>query len=119
VFYIVGRNTDVLAWNPPAAALITDFGALPPARRNLARLVFLDDGVRNRYADWAGKARDVAAYLRLDAARHPDGPHTAQLVDELTAASPEFRCGGRSTMSRTRSTVGMPASGRRSPRPRP
>ncbi|MFF8896141.1 helix-turn-helix transcriptional regulator [Streptomyces lydicus] len=89
--YIVGRNTDVLAWNRLAAALITDFGALPPRQRNLARLVFLDEGMRDLYADWRGKASDVAAYLRLDAARHPDDPHTAELLDELTAASPVFR----------------------------
>jgi transcriptional regulator with XRE-family HTH domain len=89
--YIVGRNTDVLAWNRLAAALITDFGALPPRQRNLARLVFLDEGMRSLYADWHGKASDVAAYLRLDAGRHPDDPHTAALLDELSAASPEFR----------------------------
>ncbi|WP_433479513.1 helix-turn-helix transcriptional regulator [Spirillospora sp. CA-142024] len=89
--YIVGRNTDVLAWNDLAAALITDFGALPPAERNLARLVFLDDGMRGLYADWRGKAEDVAAYLRLDAGRHPGDPSTQALVDELSVASPEFR----------------------------
>ncbi|MGP3969662.1 helix-turn-helix transcriptional regulator [Streptomyces sp. 6N223] len=89
--YIVGRNTDVLAWNRLAAALITDFGALPPRQRNLARLVFRDEGMRSLYADWRGKASDVAAYLRLDAGRHPDDPQTAALLDELSAASPEFR----------------------------
>ncbi|MEV0534987.1 helix-turn-helix transcriptional regulator [Kitasatospora sp. NPDC050463] len=89
--YVVGRNTDVLAWNPLAAALITDFGALAPRQRNLARLVFLDEGMRSLYTDWHGKAGDVAAYLRLDAARHPDDPRTTALLDELSAASPEFR----------------------------
>ncbi|MDT3396902.1 helix-turn-helix transcriptional regulator [Streptomyces sp. B1866] len=89
--YVVGRNTDVLAWNDLAAALITDFGALPPSRRNLARLLCRDEGVRRLFADWRGKVRDVAGYLRLDAARHPDDPHTAALLEELSAASPEFR----------------------------
>ncbi|MEU6239389.1 helix-turn-helix transcriptional regulator, partial [Kitasatospora sp. NPDC047058] len=89
--YVVGRNTDVLAWNRLAAALITDFGALPPRHRNLARLVFLDEGMRGLYADWHGKAADVAAYLRLDAGRHPDDPRTGELIDELSTASPEFR----------------------------
>ncbi|MFI9818718.1 helix-turn-helix transcriptional regulator [Saccharothrix variisporea] len=88
--YVVGRGTDVLAWNRLAAALITDFGALPPHERNLARLVFLDEGVRALYADWPGKAADVAAYLRLDQARHPDDPRTTALVAELSAAGPEF-----------------------------
>ncbi|GGK36717.1 DNA-binding protein [Nocardia camponoti] len=89
--YIVGRNTDVLAWNPLAAALITDFGALAPAQRNLARLVVLDEGMRALYADWPQKVRDVAAYLRLDAARHPDDPATTALLDDLSQHSPEFR----------------------------
>ncbi|MGK5556420.1 helix-turn-helix transcriptional regulator [Actinomadura kijaniata] len=89
--YVVGRNTDVLAWNPLAAALITDFGALPPRQRNLARLVCLDEGMRHLYADWPGKVDDVAAYLRLDAGRHPGDPATAALLAELEAASPEFR----------------------------
>ncbi|WP_308250393.1 helix-turn-helix transcriptional regulator [Sphaerisporangium fuscum] len=89
--YIVGRNTDVLAWNRLAAALIIDFGALPPRERNLARLVFLDEGMRSLYADWRGKASDVAAYLRLDAGRHPGDPRTSELIDELSAASPDFQ----------------------------
>ncbi|MFJ3090413.1 helix-turn-helix transcriptional regulator [Streptomyces sp. NPDC086838] len=88
--YVVGRNTDVLAWNGLAAALITDFGALPPRQRNLARLVFLDEGMRSLYADWRGKAGDVAAYLRLDAGRHPGDPDTAELIEELSSAGPEF-----------------------------
>lgn len=89
--YVVGRGTDVLAWNRLAAALITDFGALPPRERNLARLVVLDEGMRELYADWPGKVADVAAYLRLDSARHPGDPDTAALIDELTSASEEFR----------------------------
>ncbi|MFC4908673.1 helix-turn-helix transcriptional regulator [Actinomadura gamaensis] len=89
--YIVGRDTDVLAWNRLAATLITDFGALPPERRNLARLVCQDEGMRALYADWPGKIADIAAYLRLDASRHPDDPRTAALVEELSATSPEFR----------------------------
>ncbi|MFF0628135.1 hypothetical protein [Streptomyces sp. NPDC004296] len=69
----------------------TDFAALPPRQRNLARLVFLDEGMRGLYADWRGKAADVAAYLRLDIGRHPDDPRSAALLDELSTASPEFR----------------------------
>lgn len=89
--YVVGRDTDVLAWNGLAAALITDFGALPPHERNLARLVLLDEGMRSLYADWHGKVGDIVAYLRLDATRHPGDARTAALLDELTRRSPEFR----------------------------
>ena len=89
--YVVGRGTDVLAWNALAAALITDFGALPRRHRNLARLIFLDEGTRSLYADWRSKAGDVVAYLRLDAGRRPGDPAMAALVDELSAASADFR----------------------------
>lgn len=88
--YIVGRGTNVLAWNRLAAALITDFGALPPGERNLARLVFLDEGMRELYEDWPAKAADVVAYLRLDAARNPGDDGIASLIEELRQGSPEF-----------------------------
>lgn len=89
--YVIGRSADILAWNDMAAALLTDFAATPPEQRNMARLVLLDEGIRRLYADWPAKVRDVAGYLRLDAARHPDDPRASALVAELLAASPEFR----------------------------
>ncbi|MFI9510916.1 helix-turn-helix transcriptional regulator [Nocardia sp. NPDC052566] len=89
--YIVGRGVSVLAWNALAAALITDFGALAPRERNLARLVFLDEGMRELYEDWQAKAADVVAYLRLDAARNPGHPAIAALIEELAAESADFR----------------------------
>ncbi|QLY33703.1 helix-turn-helix transcriptional regulator [Nocardia huaxiensis] len=89
--YIVGRGTTVLAWNRLAAALITDFAALAPADRNLARLIFLDEGMRELYEDWPAKAADVVAYLRLDASRNPADEAIAALIDELHQRDPEFR----------------------------
>jgi hypothetical protein len=37
---VLGRRMDVLAANPLARALFTDFDALPPRFRNMARLIF-------------------------------------------------------------------------------
>lgn len=88
--YIVGRGTNILAWNALAAALITDFSVLAPDQRNLARLIFLDEGLRKLYEDWPAKAADIVAYLRLDAARNPGDRAIATLLDELRTASPEF-----------------------------
>ena len=88
--YIVGRGTNVLAWNSLAAALITDFGALAPRERNLACLVFLDEGMRELYEDWYAKAADVVAYLRLDLARNPGDAGIASLIAELSAESADF-----------------------------
>lgn len=88
--FVVGRRTDVLAWNPLFATLVKDFGALPPERRNKAWLVFLDPEVRGRFVNWERKARDLVAYLRFDLGRHPHDPRFTALIAELGERSPEF-----------------------------
>jgi hypothetical protein len=88
---ILGRRTDILAWNPMAAALFTDFGRLPAADRNFVRLVFCDQDVQALYPKWEYAARNEVAQLRREAARDPDDPELAALVDELSARDKDFR----------------------------
>ncbi|MCP2167538.1 helix-turn-helix transcriptional regulator [Goodfellowiella coeruleoviolacea] len=92
---VLGRRTDVLAWNPLAHALLAghldrDSVRHPHTRPNWARLFFLDPHLRELVTDWPGKARDTVADLRLIAGRHPDDPRLAELVGELTMRSAEF-----------------------------
>jgi len=90
--YVIGRRTDVLAWNRLGAALIADFGALPVRERNFARLLFADDDAAQAlFADWPDKARDIVSFLRFDAGRHPNDPALAELVGELSLRSERFR----------------------------
>ncbi|MEU4243932.1 helix-turn-helix transcriptional regulator [Actinoplanes sp. NPDC026619] len=89
--FVVGRRTDVLAWNPLGAALIADFPALPPRERNFARLVLLDEHIGALFPDRRRKARDIIAFLHLDAGRHPHDPLLAELVGELSLHSEIFR----------------------------
>ena len=88
---ILGRRTDILAWNPMAAALFTDFGRLPTKDRNFVRLVFCDSGVRALYPNWEYAARNGVAQLRREAARDPDDPDLAALVEELSLRDKNFR----------------------------
>jgi transcriptional regulator with XRE-family HTH domain len=88
---LLGRRMDVLAWNRLAAALVVDWGALPPGRRNTAHHFFLDEGARELYLDWDANAESTVAYLRLAAGRHPDDPQLAALIGELSVKSEEFR----------------------------
>lgn len=88
---ILNRRMDVLAWNRGAAALLTDFGALAPAERNLIRLTFLDDTYRALYADWPRAARECVAVLRMEAGRHPKDQALAALIGELSLHDPDFR----------------------------
>ncbi|TMR91664.1 helix-turn-helix transcriptional regulator [Nonomuraea basaltis] len=92
---VMGRFTDVLAWNPMAHALLAghldvDAPARPADRPNIARMLFLDPHMRALYADWPRKTRSTVADLRLIAGRYPDAPELASLVGELSVASPEF-----------------------------
>jgi transcriptional regulator with XRE-family HTH domain len=82
---------DVVAWNRAAARLLTDYGALPPERRNVLRLMFLEPRVQAAQPDWESVARFVVGTFRADAARGADAAAAAALVDELSRASPAFR----------------------------
>ncbi|MEU9476263.1 helix-turn-helix transcriptional regulator [Streptomyces sp. NPDC048191] len=89
--YIVGRRSEILAWNRMAAALFGDWGDLPPAERNWARLVFLRPDYRDLFVDWEQKAIDIVCGLRMNAGCYPDDPRLSALVGELSVKSEEFR----------------------------
>lgn len=93
---VLGRSSDVLAWNRAGHALFAGHLDLTgpdqpgPGRPNMARLVFLDEHARELYEDWPSKARAVVGNLRLAAGRFPDDPALASLIGELTVSSEEF-----------------------------
>ena len=82
---------EVVAWNRAAAAVLTDYGALPPGQRNILRLIFCDPRVRAAQYDWESVARFVVGAFRADAARAGAVSEVGQLVDELCRRSPEFQ----------------------------
>lgn len=88
---VLGSHMDILAWNPMAAALYTDFGQYPATDRNYLRLLFTDPKVRSLHAEWEHDARDAVAALRMEAASGPDDPELARLVGELSVADADFR----------------------------
>ena len=81
---------DVVAWNRAAAAVLTDYGKLPPDQRNILRMLFCDPRVRDKQSDGKSVARFVVASFRIDAARAGADAEVARLVEELSAASPDF-----------------------------
>ncbi|WP_405386210.1 helix-turn-helix transcriptional regulator [Streptomyces sp. NBC_01102] len=89
--YVIGRRSEVLAWNRMAAAVFGDWSELPPQERNWARMVFLKPEYRELFVEWDQKATDIVSYLRMDAGCHPDDPRLSALVGELSVKSQEFR----------------------------
>jgi len=82
---------DVVAWNRAATVLLTDFAALPPAGRNMLRFMFTDPRLRESQRDWQSVARALVSAFRVEAARAGAADEVRPLVEELRAASPEFR----------------------------
>jgi transcriptional regulator with XRE-family HTH domain len=82
---------DIVAWNRAAAAVLTDYGAIEPGKRNILRLFFCDPRVRAAQTDWESVARFVVAAFRADTARAGAARQVAALVDELCRLSPEFQ----------------------------
>lgn len=89
--YVVGRRTEIVAWNALAGALYPGWDERPPHELSWARLIFLAPEYVDLYVDWDDKAAEVVSYLRMDAGRHPDDASLAHLVGELSMKSPAFR----------------------------
>lgn len=81
---------DVVAWNDAATVVLADYSALPPEERNILRILFSSQRVRNAQEDWEGVARFVVGAFRADVTRAGATSEAARLVDELSRLSPEF-----------------------------
>src|SRR5579872_2464912 len=75
---------DIVAWNLAAEAVLTDYREIPPAERNILRLMFLDPRARARQTDWQGVARSVVAAFRADAVRAGASQEIQSFVEELS-----------------------------------
>ena len=88
--YVVGPTLDLLAWNSTASMLFGGLEARTPAELNVARLIFLDSGVRQLIAP-EQVGLDVVAALRAAQGRRGSDPRVDLLVDELRERSSDFR----------------------------
>ncbi|MEP7186404.1 MAG: helix-turn-helix transcriptional regulator [Rhodanobacter sp.] len=87
---------DIVAWNRAAAAVLTNYAEIPPGQRNVLRLMFGSERVRDAQQDWQSVARFVVAAFRADVARAGATDRAQVLVDDLLQSSPEFAAMWRS-----------------------
>jgi transcriptional regulator with XRE-family HTH domain len=92
---VLGRRTEVLAWNALGHRLLAghyDAAApeRPADRPNLTRMLFLDAHTRDLYRSWSTEASRAVASLRLVAGRFSDDRPLEELVGELSVKSPDF-----------------------------
>lgn len=92
---VMGRRSEVLAWNPLGHLLLAghldlDAPQRPTDRPNLTRMLFLDPHTRELYRNWRAEATMAVASLRFVAAQFRDDRELTELIGELTLNSAEF-----------------------------
>ncbi|WP_148613129.1 helix-turn-helix transcriptional regulator [Nocardioides rubriscoriae] len=84
--FVQGRFMDVLVANRTATALSPAFAP----GSNLLEAAFLDPAIRDLYDDWDVVAREAVAGLRASVGARRDDPRLEELVERVSARSPEF-----------------------------
>ncbi|HEU5420271.1 MAG TPA: helix-turn-helix transcriptional regulator [Streptosporangiaceae bacterium] len=89
--FVRNARLDVLSANQLGSALYCQLFDNPGLSANLARFVFLDPRATKFYRDWDRIAHDAAGSLRSQAGRNPRDQALAELIDDLSARSGQFR----------------------------
>lgn len=88
---LVGRHTQILAWNPLAVAVFGDFPALPDERRTVTHLVFEEPYLRKLHGDaWEGAAREHVAHLRVLLGRFRGDAGLTRHIEDVRDTNPDF-----------------------------
>ncbi|WP_329080168.1 MULTISPECIES: helix-turn-helix transcriptional regulator [unclassified Streptosporangium] len=90
--FVMSRCMDVLTVNPLATAFYgRGLHSGLKAGDNVLGTIFLDAAARRFYPDWEPIAHAAVAHLRATVGRDLDDPRLAELVDELSGRSGDFR----------------------------
>ncbi len=100
---VITPRWDVIYWNPMVTRCFRDYGALPPERRNLVRILMTSPEYQEDPVEFAAMARRIAAKLRVDYSQAAGDPSFDALINEMNDISPTFRDLWRSPEIRSRS----------------
>lgn len=81
---------DILIFNEAYSDLLGGLNEVPRAHQNLLRLSFTSIRNAKLIDNWESIVTDLVGQLRTHVARYPTNPRGAEVVQELTAVSPEF-----------------------------
>jgi len=89
--FVLAADWRIVGWNAAYAGLVPHVADLEPTERNLLLLVFTDPWVRALLPHWPTDSRRFLAEFRAEAGPRLGTPEVVDLVERLTARSPEFR----------------------------
>jgi len=88
---VLTARWDVIAWNDLAIHVIRDYAALPAERRNLLRILLVEDDAYRRNPElYEATARRLLAKFRVDYSQAPGDPAFEELIADLSASCPIF-----------------------------
>ena len=89
--YIVGARLDMLSWNQAAVSTFRDYSKIPIGERNTLFQMFTNPVLHDFFPDWRREARSMLENFRQTYDLWSHAPEFNELVDTLSARSPEFR----------------------------
>jgi len=89
---VMTARWDVVAWNRMAVAVFRDYEAIAPERRNLLKILLIDDAVYQSGSElYEAMARRVLAKFRVDYSQFSGELEFEELIGELDRESEAFR----------------------------
>jgi len=89
---VMTARWDVIAWNRLSSMIFRDYDKLPPERRNLLRILLVDDeSYQGDSGAYEVMARRILSKFRVDYSQVPGDPAFDELIAELSARCPIFR----------------------------
>ena len=88
---VITPRWDVIYWNAMVTRCFRDYGALPPERRNLIRILMTSPEYQQDPVEYEAMARRITAKLRVDYSQSPGDAAFDALIDEMSEVSPMFR----------------------------
>lgn len=89
---VMTARWDVVAWNRLAVRVFRDYDSIPDERRNLLRILLVDEQVYPQDPDiFDAMAHRVIAKFRVDYSQFTGDPDFEELIDELERSSEIFR----------------------------
>ena len=100
---VITPRWDVIYWNQMVKRCFRDYGALPPNRRNLFRILMTSPEYQADPVEYEAMARRITAKLRVDYSQAAGDPAFDELIEEMSQVSPMFFQLWRSPEIRSRS----------------
>jgi transcriptional regulator with XRE-family HTH domain len=88
---VLTARWDVIGWNQLARRVIRDYSALPLERRNLLRILLVEDEAYKQDPElYEAMARRILAKFRVDYSQNAGDPAFEALITDLAASCPAF-----------------------------